>query len=409
MKKTVLRNYARLIAKTGVNVQKGQEVIIVADLDQPEFVKTVVEECYKAGAGKVTVDWSYQPLEKINVKYRSLKTLSTVEKWEEEKWKHRVEALPCMIYLLSEDPDGSAGMDQEKYAKAARKRFGIIKPYRDAMENKYQWCIAGVPGKAWAKKLFPGERPAKAVELLWEAILKTSRADGPDPIQAWKDHNADLEKRCAYLNGLHLKELVYKASNGTDLRVGLIPDALFLGGGETALGSGIFFNPNIPSEEVFVSPMAGKAEGIVYSSKPFSFRGELIENFSVRFENGKAVEVRAEKNEELLKTMISMDEGAAMLGECALVPWSGPINRCGVLFCNTLYDENAVCHLALGHGFTNCLKDYEKYTNEECRAKGINDSMIHEDFMIGTEDLSITGIAEDGKEYPIFRNGEWAF
>ncbi len=408
MKKTVLKNYARLIARIGVNVKKGQDVIVNAALDQPEFVKYVVEECYRAGARKVSVEWSYQPLQKINVKYQSLSTLSTVEKWQEEKLKYRAEKLPCMIYLMSEDPDGSAGMDQAKLAKASRATYKITKPYRDQMENKYQWCIAAVPGEAWAKKLFPALRASAAVEKLWEAILRTSRADGDDPVRAWKEHNADLEARCAYLNSLHLTELVYKASNGTDLRVGLIPDALFLGGGETAIG-GNFFNPNIPTEEVFVSPMAGKAEGTVCASKPLSFRGELIENFSVTFRDGKVTEVHAEKNEELLKTMISMDEGAAMLGECALVPYDSPVNESGILFFNTLFDENAVCHLALGHGFTNCLTGYDKLTNEECRAKGINDSMIHEDFMIGTPDLSVTGIGADGKEYPIFRNGTWAF
>lgn len=408
MKKAVLKKYAQLIAEKGVNIQKGQEVIVRADLDQPDFVKLVVEACYKAGAGKVEVEWNYQPLTKVHVRYRSLKTLSRVEAWEEAKLQHRVDALPAVIYLDSEDPDGLNGINQAKLAKSQQAKYGIIKPYQDKMENRYQWCIAAVPGVAWAKKLFPGMTKAQAIEKLWEAILTTSRVDD-DPMAAWDAHNADLAARCDYLNGLGLESLHYTAGNGTDLTVGLITDALFLGGQERALGSDIPFNPNIPSEEVFTTPMRGAAEGIVYSTKPLSYQGELIENFSIRFANGRAVEVKAERNEELLRTMISMDEGAAMLGECALVPQNSPICRSGLLFYNTLFDENAACHLALGMGFANCLRDYGQYTLEECRAKGVNDSMVHTDFMIGCDDLSITGRTRDGREVQIFKDGNWAF
>ena len=408
MKKSVLRQYARLIAQKGGNVQKGQDVIISASLDQPEFVTMVAEECYRCGARKVTVDWTHQPLTKLNYQKRSVKTLSKMEDWEIEKLKHHVETLPVRIYLESDDPDGLRGINQEKVSKASQARYKILKPFREAMDNKYQWCIAAVPGAAWAKKVFPGVNKFKAMELLWEAILYTSRVDG-DPVAAWEAHNKDLADRCAYLNSLGIKTLEYRSANGTDLKVGMIEDALFMGGSEKAQGSGIEFNPNIPSEEAFISPMKGEAEGIVYSSKPLSYRGELIENFSVRFEGGRAVEVHAEKNEELLRKMISMDEGAAYLGECALVPYDSPIRNSGILFYNTLFDENAACHLALGRGFTNVLKDYDKYTTEECYAKGINQSMIHVDFMIGTEDLSITAVTRDGRRVAIFENGNWAF
>ena len=409
MKKTVLQRYARLIARKGVNIQKGQEVIIYADLDQPDFVRMTVEECYRAGAAKVTVEWDYQPLAKLHYRHRSVKTLSKMEKWEIEKLAHRADKLPAIIYIESSDPDGLRGVNQEKVAKAQKARYPIIKPYRDQMENKYQWCIAAVPGEKWAKKVFPGMRVSAAMEKLWETILYTSRADGDDPLLAWDKHNLDLRKRCKYLNDLGIEELHYTSANGTDFRVGLIPDALFLGGSEYTLGSNIEFNPNIPSEEVFTSPMKGKAEGKVVSTRPLSFRGELIENFSITFHEGKAVDVSAEKNEELLRTMISMDEAAAYLGECALVPYDSPIQNSGVTFCNTLFDENACCHLALGSGFENCIKDYDKYTLEECREKGINDSIIHVDFMIGAEDLSIDAITRDGKVVPIFRDGNWAF
>ena len=233
MKKTVLREYAKLIAKTGVNVQKGQEVFIQAELDQPEFVAMVVDECYKLKAKKVVVDWSYQPLTKLHVRYRSLKTLSTLDNYEEARWQHYVDTIPCRIYLISEDPDSLRGVNQEKMAKSQQAKYPIIKGYRDQIENKYQWCIAAVPGEKWAKKLFPELRASQAVEKLWEAILKTSRVTD-DPIQAWEEHNKDLHDRCEYLNSLHIRELRYKSSNGTDFTVGMIPEAQFCGGGETS-------------------------------------------------------------------------------------------------------------------------------------------------------------------------------
>ena len=407
MKKTVLREYARLIVRCGVNVQKGQEVLIYAGLDQPEFVRMVVEEAYKAKAKKVTVDWDYQPLQKLHVRHQSVKTLGEVTEWQKAKLQHFVDVVPCRIHLVSEDPDGLKGINMEKLAKARQLRYPIVKPYHDQLENKDQWCIAAVPGAAWAKKVFPGMRTSAAMEKLWEAILYTSRVTD-DPVKAWQEHNADLHDRCAYLNSLNIRSLHYTADNGTDLTVGMIPEGEWKGGGDTSL-QGIFFNPNIPTEECFISPKRGQAEGIVYSTKPLSYQGQLIENFSVRFENGKAVEVKAEKGEELLKTMISMDEGAAYLGECALVPQRSPIAESGILFYNTLFDENAACHLALGMGFADTIQDFQNKTLEECRALGINDSMIHEDFMIGCDSLDIDGICEDGKVVPIFRGGNWAF
>lgn len=409
MKKSILRKYAKLIAVKGVNVQKNQEVIIVADLDQPEFVKMVVEECYRAGAGKVIVDWDYQPLTKLHIRHRSVKTLSTVEKWEEEKFKHYIEKLPCRIYLISEDPDGLKGINQEKMAKGQQGRYKILKPYQDELDGKYQWCIAAVPGKAWAKKVFPDLKVSQAVEKLWETILFTSRVDEEsDPVENWINHSADLHSRCAYLNSLEIEKLKYSASNGTDFTVGLIPNSQFCGGSEKTL-SGIEYNPNIPSEECFISPMKGEAEGIVYSTKPLSYQGQLIENFWIRFENGKAVEYGAEKNEALLDKLINMDENSAYLGECALVPYDSPISNTNILFYNTLFDENAACHLALGRGFMETIKDYSDYSFEEIKAMGVNDSMVHEDFMIGTSDLSIVAHCKNGNKVQIFKDGNWAF
>lgn len=408
MKQEQLQKYAELLAKVGLNVQKGQTVFVEAALDQPDFVTMVVEECYKAGASEVYVDWSHQPVAKLNSNYRTLDSLSNLAPWVKAKWEFKAQNYSCRLWIESEDPDGMKGADQEKLSKARQAMYPQIKPFRMALENKHQWCIAAVPGKAWAKKVFPGLSEEEAMEAMWKVILHTSRADGDDPVAAWQAHNDDLDKRCAYLNNLGLKYLEYKSANGTDLKVELLEDGIFAGGNEKTL-QGNVFNPNIPTEEVFTSPKAGAAEGIVYSTKPLSYMGELIENFSMRFENGRIVEVKAEKGEELLKKMVSMDEGAAMLGECALIPYDSPINESGVLFYNTLFDENASCHFAVGHGFNECLKGFENLTDEECKAKGINDSMIHVDFMIGSRDMSIVGVTKDGKRVQIFANGNWAF
>lgn len=413
MKKTIQREYAKLIAKSGVAVKKNDAVIIQADLDQPDFIAMLVDECYKAGAERVMVEWSYQKIQKLHIRHQKAKVLGKVEDFEEAKIKYRLEKNPAMIYILSDDPNGLAGINQAKYSKAMQERMKVIKPYRDQMDNKYKWCIAAVPGAAWAKTVFPGERTSVAVEKLWKAILMTSRVidkDGNmlDADIEWFHHNRNFAKRCEILNKAGLKALKYKSSNGTDLTVGLMEQGTFLGGGEYTLG-GEYYNPNIPTEEVFTTPKAGEAEGIVYSSMPLSWRGEIIDNFSIRFEGGRAVEVKAEKNEELLKQMIAMDEGACMLGECALVPYDSPIRNSGIMFYETLFDENAACHFAMGAGFTNTVKDYAKYTREETKAMGVNDSNIHVDFMIGTADLSVIGIKADGSEFPIFVDGNWAF
>lgn len=406
MNKRRLENYAKLIVKKGINLKSGQDVVIRADLDRPEFVKLVVETAYSAGARKVEVEWDYQPLTVLHINSRSVETLKDIPQWEIDKLSYRRDTLPAMIYLLSEDPDGLQGIDREKHAISVQERYKKIKAIRDDMENKYQWCIAAVPGLKWAKKMFPGASDDEAIELQWQAILDTSRVDD-DPLAAWDDHNKELKKRCDYLNSLGIKKLHYTDQNGTDFTVGLMDNALFLGGGEYTL-SGNFFNPNIPSEEVFITPKRGEAEGIVYSSRPFCYRGELIEDFYIRFKDGRAVEWDAKKNKELLTTLINMDEGAHYLGECALVPHDSPISNSGLLFYNTLFDENAACHLAIGEGFSNCIKDYDKYTLEECRKMGVNESMIHEDFMIGTATLNITAILKDGSEVAIFKNGNWA-
>ena len=407
MKKTVLRSYAKLIVRVGLNVQKGQTVVVYADLDQPEFVQMVVEEAYKAKAKQVMVEWSYQPLAKVHYRYQTVKTLGTVEEWQKAKQQFFCDVLPARLHLISSDPDGLKGINMEKMAKARQMSYPILKPYADQRDNKEQWCIAAVPGAAWAKKMFPELSRGQAMEKLWEAILSAARVT-EDPIQAWNEHNANLAARCQYLNNLKIRKLHYYAENGTDLTVGMIPESTWRGGGDTSL-QGIYFNPNLPTEESFISPKKGEAEGIVYSTLPLSYQGQLIENFWMRFENGKAVEVGAEKGEELLKTMVTMDDGAGYLGECALVPQNSPICQSGLLFYNTLFDENASCHLAMGRGFADTIVGFENKTLEECRELGINDSMIHVDFMIGCDTMNIDAICEDGSVVPVFRNGNWAF
>lgn len=408
MDKKKMRRYASLIARKGINVQKGQEVIIGSALNEIDFIRILQEECYKAGAGKVTVEWTDQRLLKNDIKYQDRETLARVSPWQRTRLKERVETLPATIRIASEDPMGMKGIDQAKYSHAMARRARAIKKYADAMDNKNQWCIAAVPGPEWAERVFPGIPKREAVKKLWDAILYTSRADGEDPVEDWNRHNAFLLERCERLNAMGLKSLHYNSSNGTDFTVGLIEKGLFLGGSDVTL-SGIEYDPNIPTEEVFTAPDRMTANGKLVATKPLSYRGELIEDFSITFRDGKAVEVHAGKNEELLRQMIATDRGAAYLGECALVPFDSPISRSGILFYNTLFDENASCHFALGRAYTNCIEDFEKYSSEELAEKGFNDSVIHVDFMVGSDDLTIDGIDRDGNTVPIFREGNWAF
>ena len=401
-----LIEYAELIVKMGIRPAKGQEVIIMAGLEQVEFTRLVVELCYKEGASKVQVDWQDMPTAKLAQLYQSEEKLSSIEDWELAKLKWRSETLPAFLWLDSDDPDGMDGINQGKRARAQMARFPKIKPFRDAMENKYQWCIAGVPGVKWANKVFPDLSDEEAVDKLWDAILTAARAkDGA--IENWKKHNQRIHELTGKLNQYNFSALEYKSSNGTDFRASLIPESHWCGGGETTL-SGNFFNPNLPTEEVFISPKKGFAEGKVVSTKPLSYQGQIIDEFYIVFKDGMAVEWDAKQGKELLDKMLSMDEGARYLGELALIPHNSPIANTGILFYNTLFDENASCHLALGRGFCDTIDGFEDKSLEECHELGINDSMIHVDFMIGAPDLQITGY-KDGVAYKIFENGNWAF
>lgn len=407
MKKTTIRKYARLIARVGANIKKGQPVIIFAEADQYEFVTVLVDECYKAGASKVSLEWGYDPITKLQYRHCSLKELSKVEKWQEAKLQNMVDTLPCRIYIESSDPDGLKGINIQKMQKASIARYPIIKPYRDAIDGKHQWTIAAVPSFAWAKKVFPNEKKHRAFEMLWESILATVRVtDDNDPIAEWEKHNENLKKRSTWLNEQGFDYIEYKSSNGTDFRASLIPEAEWHAGGDTTIG-GNFFNPNLPTEEVFTSPKKGFAEGKLVSTKPLSYDGQIIDKFFITFKDGKAVEWDAEVGKPLLDKMLSMDEGAKYLGELALIPDDSPISNSGILYYNTLFDENASCHVAMGRGFTETIKGFADKSLEECYALGINDSMIHVDFMIGAPDLTITGY-KNGVATPIFVDGNWA-
>ena len=407
MEEKLLRDYARLIAFQGGHVVKGDIVWINAGLEQPDFVTYVVEECYNAGAKSVTVYWNHDPINKLAYKNESVSTLANPTPMFMTKMKYWVKKLPTVIHIVSDDPDAMKGVSQSKIAKVRMKRYPKIKKYRDEIDGKYKWCIAAVPGKAWAKKIFPKLNEADAIEALWAAILKTSRVDGNDPVKNWDEHNAFLIKQREKLESLGLKKLLYKASNGTDFQVELIDKMHWGGGVEIAPNKGQF-NPNIPSEEVFTTPMKGKAEGTLVASKPLSYQGELIEDFSITFKDGKVSSVKARKNQSLLEKMVKMDEGAAMIGEVALVPFESPINQTGILFYETLFDENACCHVALGAGFPDLYPGGLEMNMEERGKVGINDSMIHVDFMVGTKDLSIVGVDKNGKEIQIFKDGTWA-
>jgi aminopeptidase len=336
----------------------------------------------------------------------NLRELSKVPEYSISEYKYMVKHLPSMLHIVSDDPDAFKGIKQSILSKSSMKVRKKAKPYRDLMDGKYKWCIAAVPSKEWARIIFKGKEDDEAVELLWNAILSTSRVDG-HAVENWEKHNRNLLNHCEKLNSLDLHYLEYKSSNGTNFKVELIKGARWGGGAEYTDDKRIY-NPNIPSEEVFTSPLAGSCEGIVYASKPLSYNGQLIDGFSIRFENGRAVEVKAKKNQKLLEQMIAMDDGAAKLGEVALVPYDSPIQNSGILFYETLFDENAACHLALGHGFKELLPNGASLTNEEAKELGLNDSMIHVDFMIGTKDLEIIGTSFDGKKTTIFKDGNWA-
>ena len=407
--KDKLKEYARLIVRTGANVQTGQVVQLSIAVEQHEFAAMITEEAYLAGAKKVNLNWLSDGQNRLHYRYAEEAVLSETLPWEKEKLRQMTEDLPVRIFIESEDPDALAGLDPEKLSHVMQSRAAVAKPYRDQIDGRHQWCIAALPSEAWARKCFPGKSDEEAMKLLYDAVFRTVRiSDEGDAVEAWRAHTALIEKKSTWLNSQGFSSLHYESSNGTDFTVQLIPTAHWEGAGSTNRENGAYYIPNMPTEEIFTSPMAGKCEGTLVAVKPLSWNGQLIENFSITFADGKAVSCKAAKGQELLEKMLHMDEGASMLGEVALVPKESPVNRCGFLFYNTLFDENACCHFAVGQGFKEVLPDGDSLSTEEASAAGINDSIIHVDFMVGAEDLNITGIRPDGSCTAIFRNGTWA-
>ncbi len=408
MNKTLLKNYAKLIVEVGANIKKGQDVVINARVNEAYFAELVVEACYKAKARSVRMEWSDDQITRLAYKYQTINTLTTIPEYTLAKLQHDVDTLPARIYIESDDPDALNSIDQDKFTKVKMKNGPVIMKYREQMDNKYQWVIAGIPSEAWAKKVFPNETKANAIKKLWDAILVTTRVLG-DPINNWKEHNKVLKEKCDWLNNLGIDTLYYKSANGTDFNVRLKEGMIFDGGSARTI-DGTIYQPNMPTEECFTSPDKYSANGVVMATKPLSVDGKVVDNFGFRFENGKIVEVLAKdpSHKEVLEHLISVDEGARQLGEVALVPFDSPINQTGILFFNTLYDENACCHLAIGRAFEECIKDFDKKTPEEIKSFDLNKSIIHVDFMIGSRDLNITAKTRDGKMVKIFENGTWA-
>ena len=403
----LLNKYAELIVRTGANVQPGQIVQLTIAVEQHEFASMVMEKCYEAGAKKVNVDWLSDVKRRLDFQYADQEVLSEVLPWEEAKMKQMTEDLPCRIYIESEDPDAMRGIDTQKLSSVTQSRSRVLKPYRDAIEGKHQWVIAAYPSEKWARKCFPDADDA--VERLWEAILRTVRVDEDnDPVSDWKAHVDFIEKKASWLNEQGFTSLRYRSSNGTDFTVDLIPEARWEGAGVTNSMNGVFYIPNMPTEEIFSTPAAGRCEGTLVSVKPLSWNSQLIEDFSITFRDGRAVSCRAAKGQELLEQMLKMDEGASMLGEVALVPKESPVNKCGFLFYSTLFDENASCHCALGMGFKEVLPGGNDMTMRQAHERGVNDSIIHVDFMVGADDLAIDGVRPDGSLVPVFRDGTWA-
>lgn len=408
MNKTILKKYAKLAVRTGVNIKKGQGCIVNCSVENHEFALLVQDEAYKAGAKWVRIDWSCQASTKMKYKNESVTTLSKVPSWEEEKAKYTVETLPALIHIISDDPDGLKGVNVDKMQKVNIAKMRVLKKYRDMQDDKNQWTIIAVPSAKWAKKIFPELRTSAAVEKLWESILASVRVSKDnDPVEEWNIHNKNLSDKCDILNAMDVDYLHYTNSLGTDFKCSLMKEAVWKGGGDNLI-DGTFYNPNMPTEEVFITPPAGKAEGTVYSTKPLSYQGVLIDDFAITFENGKAVSWIAEQGEEMLTKMITTDEGACKIGELALIPHNSPISNSGILYYNTLFDENASCHIALGRGYSSNIIGFENMSQEELHEIGVNDSFIHVDFMIGSEDMNVVAHLKNGETVQIFKDGNWA-
>lgn len=404
-----LERYATLLVRKGAAVRRGQRLVVFAPVERADFVRVLVRVAYRVGAGPVTVVWRDDVVSRISYESLPLSYFEHVEPWRRAQLDGLAEAGASFLFLEGSDPAAYDGVDPAKVAAASHAQNVECRSFRTGMDfGRNAWCIAGVPVDAWARKVFPGRSPAEALYRLWVAILETSRADGEDPESAWETHDASFEKAKRFMNGHAFDALHYEAANGTDLTIGLNRKGRWEGGAGH-LQDGTTYFPNIPTEEVFTSPDRLRADGIVHSALPLVHAGQLVEDFWLRFEGGRVVGFGARQGEEVLRSIVERDESARHLGECALISKNTPIRETGILFYDTLYDENASCHLALGTGFPECLEGGLDMSPEELVAAGVNQSPVHVDFMVGTDDLDVWGIGVDGNRTEVFTNGQWVW
>ncbi|MDQ0216513.1 aminopeptidase [Oikeobacillus pervagus] len=403
-----LEKYADLAVKVGVNIQKGQTLVINATLDAAEFVRLVVKKAYETGAKHVEVDWSDDTISRLKYTLAPDEAFQEFPEWKAKAKEKLAEQGAAFMSIISSSPDLLKGVNPERIASFQKVAGTALSKYRQYVQSdKISWTVIAVPSQSWAEKVFPNEPQDKQVEKLWEAIFKAVRVDQDDPIAAWEKHDETLHEKANYLNEKHYTKLHYIAP-GTDLTIELPEKHVWIGAGSIN-EKGDEFMANMPTEEVFSVPLKTGVNGYVSSTKPLSYGGNIIDEFTVTFEKGRIVDVKAKKGEEVLKKLVETDEGSHYLGEIALVPHNSPISQSNVLFYNTLFDENASNHLAIGSAYAFCIEGGKKMTQEELEKNGLNTSITHVDFMIGSAEMNIDGITRDGKIEPVFRNGDWAF
>lgn len=408
MNKELNNKFAKLLVKVGVNLQPGQGLVINCSVDAVELVREVVDEAYKLGASEVIINWSDSIIQKSIIQNSSLESL-LIKDYQLARMHYLVDTNCAFLSISSPNPGIMAGVDMKNSVQASIQNAPKVEFYRNnTMNNHAQWCVASYPNVDWAKKVFPDLSDEEAFVKLYEAILSASHVGvDNDPIAEWDQLNKDMLSRNELLNEYNFESLHFKNSLGTDLEVGLVENHVWGGGGEHTT-KGVYFNPNIPTEENFTMPHNKKINGYVYSTKPLNYEGKLIEDFWLKFENGKVVEFDARTHKEALSNLINFDEGSSSLGEVALVPYYSPISLSNILFYNTLFDENASCHLALGAAYiANNLKDGLKYSKEELKEIGCNLSNTHVDFMFGSKDMEIIGTKKDGSKVVVFKDGRF--
>ncbi|MBE6018623.1 MAG: aminopeptidase [Lachnospiraceae bacterium] len=400
--------YAELVIKEGINIQKGQRLVINCPVECADFAKMCAKAAYENGCREVIMRWNDDTIARLKYLYADSDVFDKVDPWDEMFSDKISEEGAAWLAIYAEDPENLKGVDPDRINRFQVSRGKATAKFREReMRNEFQWCVCSVPTVAWSKAVFPQLSEDEAVDKLWEEILKACRADKGDAVSNWRKHSEELKKHVEILNGFNFKSLHYTNSLGTDLHVEL-PEDHFWAGGDEASAKGVMFSANIPTEEVFTLPKKNGVNGVVYSSRPFCLNGNIIKDFYFVIKDGKIVEAHAKEGEAILKDAISVDEGASYFGEVALVPFDSPISDSGILFLNTLFDENASCHIAFGEAYP-CIKGAETMSMEELAERGVNSSMTHEDFMVGTRDLSIIGTTHDGKEIPVFVNGNFAF